>query len=179
MAVLAWLMSKFYRRSRELEIENEIKDVALMETKPDADSDGMEEDKWVNLMLDFYMSRLNEISREYFKAYNESRQREIEMEFRRELKLLRGGDIFDEIERRLNEEYEDIVIKIRKTFPKFSEQYVRLMLCHLARLSSQSTCLLLSMSKGNYYVQWTRIRSKIKELPEPDRELFSRLFLKK
>ncbi|MDE5644519.1 MAG: hypothetical protein K2I45_02635 [Muribaculaceae bacterium] len=136
-------------------------------------------EKWINVILDFYMQRLNQISREYFKVTDEQSLKEIETEFNRELRSLRDGDIFDEIERRLDERNDGIASKIRKQFPKFNEQYVRLMLCSLAGLSSQSTCLLLSVSKGNYYMMWTRIRTRIRASEVPDKPLFESLFTKR
>lgn len=142
----------------------------------DNDSASEDKEKWVNVILDFYMSRLNAISREYFKVSEPGRLREIETEFNKELRLLRYGDIFDEIERRLNERNDNIAKKIRREYPKFNEQYVRLMLCSLAGLSSQSACLLLSIQKGNYYVMWTRIRNRIRSSAASDRDLFIRLF---
>ena len=135
-------------------------------------------EKWINVIIDFYMQRLNQISREYFKVTDEQSLKEIETEFNRELRSLRDGDIFDEIERRLDERNDGIASKIRRQFPKFNEQYVRLMLCSLAGLSSQSTCLLLSISKGNYYMMWTRIRTRIRASEVPDKPLFESLFTK-
>lgn len=190
LTIMLW---RLYRRSKSLKAQNNIKDVALMQTvenietlkendnnyasdKPDTGKD--EEDKWINVIIDFYMKRLNEISREYFKVTDPVRQKEIEIEFGRELRSLRSGDIFVEIERHLNERHDFIATRIRQQFPRFSEQYIRLMLCSLAGLSSQSTCLLLSIEKGNYYVMWTRIRARIRTSEVPDKELFRRLFLK-
>lgn len=205
LIILLW---RLYRRSKSLRAQNEIKDVALMQTDvaslqseealaqpeqtpvhepsestvPDAvaasRTEDAEEEKWINVIIDFYMKRLNEISREYFKVNDEVRQKEIEMEFSRELRSLRSGDIFAEIERHLNEKNDGVVEKIRQQFPRFSEQQIRLLECSLAGLSSQSTCLLLSIEKGNYYVMWTRIRAKIRAADVPDRPLFHRLFLK-
>ncbi len=201
--LLVSLIWRFYRKARALRAENDIKGVALMAASlPEEDAprgndrsedpgdkesaqagEGAESDnekeRWINVILDFYMSRLNAISREYFKETDPKRLREIEEEFDRELRSLRDGDIFDEIERRLNERNDGIAKKIRREFPKFNEQYVRLMLCSLAGLSSQSACLLLSIEKGNYYVMWTRIRNRIRTSEVPDRDLFMSLFCKK
>lgn len=202
--LLAGLVWRYRRKAKTLRAENDIKDVALLtaeltgspeetvaveseEKMPETDGaddvkDNAEDEdkkKWINVILDFYMSRLNAISREYFKVTDAERLHEIEGEFDRELRSLRDGDIFDEIERRLNERNDGIAKKIRREFPKFNEQYVRLMLCSLAGLSSQSACLLLSIEKGNYYVMWTRIRNRIRNADVPDRELFISLFCKK
>ena len=125
------------------------------------------------------MSRLNGISREYFRTPDEQGRREIEAEFNRELKSLREGDIFEEIEQRVNDRHEGVMRDVRRDFPRFNEQYLRLMLCSLAGLSSQSTCLLLSIEKGNYYVMWTRIRAKIRISESPRRELYESLFISK
>lgn len=198
---LTVLLLRYYRKSKSLKAENEIKDVALIvsaqEAKPqddhtphredrndpedncDSGKENDDKDKWVNVILDFYMQRLNQISREYFKVNDEESLRTIEAEFNRELRSLRNGDIFDEIERRLNERNDGIATKIRRQFPKFNEQYVRLMLCSLAGLSSQSTCLLLSIGKGNYYMMWTRVRARIRASDVPDKPIFESLFLKR
>lgn len=150
-------------------------------TAEHTDTDGIaaRDDNWIYVILDFYMSRLNEISKEYFKAADEQAQKAIETEFHRELKSLRGGDIFNEIEDRINDRNENIVKRIRRIFPKFNDQYIRLMMCHLAGLSSQSACLLLSIEKGNYYVIWSRIRARIRALDHPDREELVSLFCRK
>lgn len=209
IALLVTLLVVYYRRNKSLKTETEIKDVALLagellsdgdetesacgEDSISKDSDTKDSDtgtaederhdehkeKWINVILDFYMQRLNQISREYFKVTDEQSLKEIETEFNRELRSLRDGDIFDEIERRLDERNDGIASKIRKQFPKFNEQYVRLMLCSLAGLSSQSTCLLLSVSKGNYYMMWTRIRTRIRASEVPDKPLFESLFTKR
>lgn len=192
LALLAW---RWRTRSRRLKTENEIMDVALIsqqtpdnpvetectEDSPEAQTDPAPEtdDNWIYVILDFYMSRLNDISREYFKATDEDEHRAIEVEFNRELKSLRGGDIFDEIEKRVNDRNDDIVKRIRRIFPKFNEQNIRLMMCHLAGLSSQSACLLLSVEKGNFYVIWSRIRAKIRALDHPDRDELMSLFCTK
>ncbi len=203
IALLVTLLVVYYRRNKSLKTETEIKDVALLagellsdgdKTKSPCgeDSDSKDSDtvnaedvrhdehkeKWINVIIDFYMQRLNQISREYFKVTDEQSLKEIETEFNRELRSLRDGDIFDEIERRLDERNDGIASKIRRQFPKFNEQYVRLMLCSLAGLSSQSTCLLLSISKGNYYMMWTRIRTRIRASEIPDKPLFESLFTK-
>lgn len=208
IALLVTLLVVYYRRNKSLKTETEIKDVALLagellsdgeETESacgeDSDSKDSEskasdtvnaedvrhdehKEKWINVIIDFYMQRLNQISREYFKVTDEQSLKEIETEFNRELRSLRDGDIFDEIERRLDERNDGIASKIRRQFPKFNEQYIRLMLCSLAGLSSQSTCLLLSISKGNYYMMWTRIRTRIRASEVPDKPLFESLFTK-
>ncbi len=203
IALLVTLLVVYYRRNKSLKTETEIKDVALLagellsdgdKTKSPCgeDSDSKDSDtvnaedvrhdehkeKWINVIIDFYMQRLNQISREYFKVTDEQSLKKIETEFNRELRSLRDGDIFDEIERRLDERNDGIASKIRRQFPKFNEQYVKLMLCSLAGLSSQSTCLLLSISKGNYYMMWTRIRTRIRASEIPDKPLFESLFTK-
>lgn len=199
LTALLWLLMRYYRRSRRLKAENEILDVALMsseavesdscgdidtgpEKEPsdrDSGKDETEREKWVNVILDFHMSRLNAISKEYFKVSDERSLGEIRAEFDRELRSVRGSDIFEEIERNLNEREDGIVRRIRSAFPKFNEQYVRLMMCSLAGLSSQSACLLMSVEKGNYYVMWTRIRNRIRESGSVDRELFMKHFCRR
>ena len=187
LALLAALLFRYYRKSKALKAENEIKDVALIagaqhvmpETDKPTPGEENDNDRWANVILDFYMQKLNQISREYFKVTDETELHDIEDEFNRELRSLRSGDIFDEIEKRLNERNDGIATKIRRQFPKFNEQYVRLMLCSLAGLSSQSICLLLSIGKGNYYMMWTRIRARIRASEVPDKALFERLFLKR
>ena len=151
----------------------------MPETDKPTPGEENDNDRWANVILDFYMQKLNQISREYFKVTDETELHDIEDEFNRELRSLRSGDIFDEIEKRLNERNDGIATKIRRQFPKFNEQYVRLMLCSLAGLSSQSICLLLSIGKGNYYMMWTRIRARIRASEVPDKALFERLFLKR
>lgn len=172
---------RYYRKAKSLRAENAIKDVALSESQTELpDNTGSDHDeRWALVILDFYMTRLNEISREYFKATTPDQIQDIETRFNKELQSLRNGDIFKEIEQRLNERNDDIAVKIRKAFPRFNEQYIRLMLCNLAGLSSQSVCLLLSIEKGNYYTMWTRIRARIRATDHPDATLFQSLFFKK
>ena len=196
VAALVWMLLHYSRRARRYKTESDMKDVVMIDAKTDsmadvsaaqpADAgtgspaaDAALDDKWIYVILDFYMSRLNGISREYFRTPDEQGRREIEAEFNRELKSLREGDIFEEIEQRVNDRHEGVMRDVRRDFPRFNEQYLRLMLCSLAGLSSQSTCLLLSIEKGNYYVMWTRIRAKIRISESPRRELYESLFISK
>lgn len=196
LCALAWLVILYRRRARRYKTENDMKDVVMMDAKADVDADrpegdnqaaekrekadsGIDSDKWIYVILDFYMSRLNDISREYFRTADEQGRREIEAEFKQELKSLREGDIFTEIEERVNDRHDGVMRHIRNDFPRLNEQYLRLMLCSLAGLSSQSTCLLLSIEKGNYYVMWTRLRAKIRLCQSERRALYESLFLSK
>lgn len=187
---LAWLLWHYIRRARRYKTESDMKDVVMIDAKADAEPDATpadpgqtdrtadnDNDKWIYVILDFYMSRLNGISREYFRTPDEQGRRLIEAEFNRELRSLREGDIFEEIEKRVNDRLDGVMRHIRHDFPRFNEQYLRLMLCSLAGLSSQSTCLLLSVEKGNYYVMWTRIRAKIRLCESERRGLYESLFL--
>lgn len=198
VAALVWMLLHYSRRARRYKTESDMKDVVMIDAKTDSMADvpaaqptdaevgtgspaagAAHDDKWIYVILDFYMSRLNGISREYFRTPDEQGRREIEAEFNRELKSLREGDIFEEIEQRVNDRHEGVMRDVRRDFPRFNEQYLRLMLCSLAGLSSQSTCLLLSIEKGNYYVMWTRIRAKIRISESPRRELYESLFISK
>lgn len=194
IGALVWLTLLYGRRARRYKTESDMKDVVMIDAKADmspgvGNSDtaakkdtaaGTQDNaKWIYVILDFYMSRLNDISREYFRTADEQGRREIEAEFKQELKSLREGDIFSEIEERVNDRHDGVMRHIRSDFPRLNEQYLRLMLCSLAGLSSQSTCLLLSVEKGNYYVMWTRLRAKIRLCQSERRALYESLFLSK
>lgn len=182
------LLIRYRRKSHVLKVENEILDAAIIsqdnediheETQHNDPPKVEENEKWANVIMNYYMTRLNTIGREYFRATDEKSLEKIRREFSRELGELRYSDIFSEIERHINEREEGLAKKIRRDFPKFNEQYIRLMFCQLSGLSSQSACLLLSIEKGNYYVMWSRIRARIKASSLPDKAYYESVFCHK
>ena len=76
-------------------------------------------------------------------------------------------------EKRINDDLDQIVAKIRKDFPKYDEEDIRFICYVLTGFDTVSIALFMNMTKENVRVKKHRFRNKLKEYHGPNEELYN------
>ena len=125
-------------------------------------SETQESKKIIEYLYKSKFSSINSICEKYFDWKDDNSNKEkLYSAFKSELSHISDKDSLLDLENVVNQCYNNIIFLLRTHVSSLNEEDLKILVMVFSRLSTRSICLLLNLSKVNFYSKIKRIKYKI------------------
>ncbi len=156
----------FYRerlKRKNLEIFHQMSEMReLLKSLDIQKSETQESKKIIEYLYKSKFSSINSICEKYFDWKDDNSNKEkLYSAFKSELSHISDKDSLLDLENVVNQCYNNIIFLLRTHVSSLNEEDLKILVMVFSRLSTRSICLLLNLSKVNFYSKIKRIKYKI------------------